>query len=60
MDRYGLRYKDSAHRLFLSEVAKIQALDDAVKSAADAIDAIQADMIKSLHPHHPGRDGDVD
>jgi hypothetical protein len=55
MDRYGLRYKDAAHRLFFTELAKIQALDDAMRAAADAVDAIQLDMIKVLHPQNtPG------
>jgi hypothetical protein len=51
MDRYGLRYKDAAHRLFLSEIGRIQALDDAMTSAGDAVEALQSDMIKTLHPH---------
>jgi hypothetical protein len=50
MDRYGLRYKDAAQRLFMTELARIQALDDAMKSAADTVDTIQADMIKVIHP----------
>ena len=56
MDRYGLRYKDAAHRLFLSELARIQALDDAMMSAGEAVDAIQEDMIKTLHSPTTARD----
>jgi hypothetical protein len=52
MDRYGLRYKDAAHRLYLSEIARIQALDDARRSAGDAVDGIQKDMIKAIQPHN--------
>jgi len=59
MARSGLRYKDAAHHLFFSELARIQALDDAMKLAADAVEGIQVDMIKFLHPHHTGQASDV-
>jgi hypothetical protein len=56
MERYGLRYKDAAHRLFLSEVGRIQALDDAMKSAGDAVNALQLDMVKTLTPQNTAGD----
>lgn len=60
MNRYGLRYKDAAHRLFLSETARIQAFDDAMMSSADAVHALQADMLKALHPSRPVGESNID
>lgn len=48
MDRYGLTYKDAAHRLYLAEVEKVKALADSAKILTTTITRIEGDMSQSV------------
>jgi predicted PhzF superfamily epimerase YddE/YHI9 len=43
-ERYGIQYKDAAHRLYLAEIAKLQALDDARLSFEKLIEIMEKDI----------------
>jgi hypothetical protein len=43
-EQYGIQYKDGAHRLYLAEIAKLQALDDARSSFQKLIEIVEKDI----------------
>jgi predicted PhzF superfamily epimerase YddE/YHI9 len=43
-EQYGIQYKDAAHRLYLAEIAKLQALDDARSSFQKLIEIVEKDI----------------
>jgi hypothetical protein len=57
--KYGLSYKDAAHRLYYSEVKKLQVEDNAYKSMNEMLDYIDSSIVQDLQQKLNAIDGHV-